>query len=112
MIDSKQIKSNLGKTVQALRKAKGLTQEELSEKLNMQPQSITTIETGRAFISSDALANLCNFFEVDPAIFFNKKTDLAGYEELEYIAEIKRMLPNFDSKKLRYIHDIMLVLQR
>lgn len=78
----------------------------------MQPQSITTIETGRAFISSEVLANLCNLFEVDPAIFFNKKSNLVFGEDNDYIEEIKRLLPNFDNQKLRYIHDIMLVLQR
>ena len=112
MIDSQTIKKNLGRTVQLLRKSYGITQEKLSEHLNMQPQSITTIETGRTFVSSEALANLCNYFKVDPTIFFTQKTPVITTEENDYINKIKLLLPAYDKDKLKYIYEIMLILQK
>lgn len=111
MIDSKKIKLIFGQTVKELRTQKGITQEQLAEAIGLQPQTIATIETGRAFISSEVLAKLCNYFNVEPAIFFTQKVRRLSDEDINYIAEIKRMLPVFSSAKLREIHNILLALQ-
>lgn len=112
MVDSKQIRATLGATVKELRTNKGITQELLSEYLELQPQTITTIETGRMFVSSDVLANLCNYFEVDPTIFFAKKPRILTEEDLDYIKEIKRLLPSCSTARLRDIYNILLALQK
>lgn len=112
MVDSNQIKTTLGATVKELRTQKGITQEVLSECLDLQPQTITTIETGRMFVSSEVLANLCNYFEVDPTIFFMKKPRILTQEDLDYIKEIKHLLPSFSTTRLRDIYNILLVMQK
>lgn len=73
MYDSKNIKKIFGATVKELRTNKGITQEQLAEYLGLQPHSITKIETGRTFVSSEVLASLSNFFNVTPAFFLNPK---------------------------------------
>ena len=112
MINSKEIKQTFGATVKELRTHKGITQDKLSEHLDMQAQSITTIETGRAFISAEVLAKLCNFFEVEPTIFFRKKVRILSEEDLDYIDKIKCLLPSFSSEKLREIYNILLALKQ
>lgn len=112
MVDSKQIRATLGATVKELRTNKGITQEFLSECLELQPQTITTIETGRMFVSSEVLASLCNYFEVEPTIFFAKKPKITTEEDLNYLKEIKRLLPGFSTSRLRDIYNILLVLQK
>lgn len=112
MIDGNKIKIILGATVKELRKQKGITQEQLAEYLGLQPHSVTKIETGRAFVSSDVLAKLSSYFGVSPSFFFNKKVQILTEENLNYINEIKQLLPTFDNSKLREIYNILLALQK
>jgi len=112
MTESKDIKASLGAIVKELRNHKGITQEQLAEFLGLQPHTITKIETGRSFISSEVLAKLCNFFNVDPAFFFAKKAKVITEDDLNYIREIKQILPEFSSSKLKEIYNILLVMQK
>lgn len=61
MINSEQIKTNVGLALKALRIGKGLTQEELAERVDLQPNTIAKIETGKIYLTSKTLAILCNF---------------------------------------------------
>lgn len=61
---SNNIKKTFGINLKKLRTSKNLTQEQLAEILNMQMQSITFIETGRTFVSSEILSKLCNYFKI------------------------------------------------
>ena len=112
MNDSRSIKNTLGATVKELRSRKGITQEQLSEFLGLQPHSVTKIETGRAFVSSEVLAKLSNYFNVSPDFFFKKKIQTITEQDLNYINEIKQILPSLDNSKLRDIYNIILALQK
>ena len=50
----------LGQNVRDIRKSMNLTQEEFAEKLNLNPQFISQIETGKVGISVDNVINICN----------------------------------------------------
>ena len=50
----------LGQNVKDIRKNMNLTQEEFAEKLNLNPQFISQIETGKVGISVDNVINICN----------------------------------------------------
>ena len=92
MLDSETIKNNLGIKLKDLRVDKGITQEQLAEFLGLQPHTITKIETGRAFISSNVLAKICNFFQIEPYVLFLKKHQTYTPEELNHISEINSKL--------------------
>ena len=110
MVKGSDIKKNLGEIVRELRLQKNITQEKLSEYLELQPRSITAIENGKTFISCDVLEKLANYFDVDPSIFFIKKVNLYDPNQQEYYSKIKRLLRSFKSDKLKKIYNILLIL--
>lgn len=50
----------LGQNVRDIRKSLNYTQEVFAEKLNLNPQFISQIETGKIGISVDNVINICN----------------------------------------------------
>ncbi len=112
MLNDKKIKKIVGLRIKELRMSEGLTQEQLAERIGLQPQTIAAIETGRSFISADVLSKFCNYFNVEPSVFFSKKINYLSDESINYITEIKRLLPSFTEEKLREIYNIILVLNK
>jgi len=112
MTSSENIKKIFGKNVKTLRNIKNITQDKLAESLNMQSQSITFIETGRTFVSSDVLANLCNYFCVEPSYFFKSGNIEPTEKQLNIKKEIYNLLSGFDEKQLQSIYDIIIALKK
>ena len=54
----------IGKRIKNLRKAKGLTQEQLAEKLNITTDYLGKIETGKRSCSLDILIEIVLYFNV------------------------------------------------
>ncbi|MFQ8626019.1 MAG: helix-turn-helix domain-containing protein [Candidatus Gastranaerophilaceae bacterium] len=61
-----EIKKKLGKKIKYYRELKGLTQEELAEKLDFNCRSLSFIECGTNFVTADTLEKLCNELSVTP----------------------------------------------
>ncbi len=59
-IDNSTGNTILGQNIRDIRKDLNLTQEEFAEKLNLNPQFISQIETGKTGISIDNAINICN----------------------------------------------------
>ncbi len=53
-----------GRRIQKLRKAKGLTQEQLAERLNVSTVHLAKIETGKRGCSLDILIDFATFFNI------------------------------------------------
>ena len=53
----------MGKRIQLLRKQKGLSQEELADKLNVSSNTVAKIECGLRRPSVDFVVNLVNFLD-------------------------------------------------
>lgn len=88
-----------GKRIQTLRKAKGLTQEQLSEELNISTVHLAKIETGSRGCSLDILISIAIYFEasLDYIVFGKAHTDHAALKsELAALAgrmsALERML--------------------
>ena len=60
----------LGLRIRALRKAAGMTQEELGDKSSLNYKFIGELERGRVNVSLDSLVKLADALEVKPASFF------------------------------------------
>src|SRR3989337_891314 len=66
----KETKTLFGKRVRALRKNKGLSQEELAEKTDISSKYLSRVEMGQHFPSIDTLDKLANALKVDLKDFF------------------------------------------
>lgn len=112
MDDSKAIKKLVGTAVKELRIQNNITQEQLSEAIEMQPTSLGQIEIGRNFVSSEVLAKLSEHFGVAPAVFFTPKPQFMQEDHINYSKEIIRLLPSFSAEKLHEIYNILLVMKK
>lgn len=110
MIDENTIKTTFGIMLKKLRVQNKLTQEQLAEIIGLQPQTITKIETGRVFVSCETLSALCNFFKVEPNLFFNK-TLTSETNNSEYINKITSLLPSLTNERKKDIYKIILALE-
>jgi len=59
------VKKELGKKIQFLRKSKKITQDELSEIIGMDPKNISRIENGNTYPTAENLNAIANALDVD-----------------------------------------------
>lgn len=112
MIDDTYIKKNFGEAVKNLRNNKKITQEQLAEVLDLQRETITSIEVGRAFVSSTVMANLCNYFNVEPSYFFKANFDDFVGDNKEIKNEINRLLSDCSYEDLEKYYNILVALKK
>ena len=66
-LDNKKL---LGKRIKEIRKSKGLTQEQLSEMIDIETSSLSGIESGRFYPSLHVLEKIASVFDVELIEFF------------------------------------------
>ncbi len=93
-----------GKRIKELRERKKLTQERLAEKVGLDLQTISRIETGYYFTSFENLEKLANALDVTMADLFNFG-HLKTKEEL--IKEINTELSTSSEKDVQRIHKLI-----
>ncbi len=64
------IKKLLGKRIKEIRKNKGLTQDELAEKIGIESTSISNIENGKYYPTADNLEKIMNALNITPQNLF------------------------------------------
>ena len=80
-------KVNLGKYIKSQRTRKGLTQQELAEKVNLSTKSISCMERGLNYPSPENLFDIANVLEMSIDVFlfgykkFNMPVNLGGLNE-------------------------------
>ena len=72
----KDINFSLGDIWKKTRKAKGLTQEEVAEKLNLGTRYISDLERNKTIGSLTTLIKLCNLYEVTPTYILQEYLDI------------------------------------
>ncbi|MCI9038875.1 MAG: helix-turn-helix transcriptional regulator [Clostridia bacterium] len=60
----------IGQNIKDIRQGLELTQEEFAEKLNINAQFLSQVETGRAGISMDNAINICNTAKCSSTLLF------------------------------------------
>ena len=77
------LKENLGKSIQKYRKLNNLTQEKLAEIVEIEINSISSIERGRYFPSPENLVKISTALNVSLSDLFNfsEKTTCVDYEK-------------------------------
>ena len=68
-------KEAFGANVKMIRKSKGITQEKLSEMIDIHPRQMSKIENGEHFPSAKSLEKICISLGVSPRVLFDFKID-------------------------------------
>ena len=94
-------KKLLGKRIKLIRKSRSLTQEQLSEMIDIEPSSLSGIESGRYYPSLHVLEKIANVLEVELIDFF-KYSSMRLPENLD--EEIHKIVEkqNRENKELIY----------
>ena len=64
-------KEIIGKKIRQIRLEKGFSQEELSEKIDISPRHMCTIENGNSFPSLETFVKISKILDIDINSFFN-----------------------------------------
>ena len=97
-------KKLLGKRIKEIRKFKGLTQEQLSEMIDIEPSSLSGIESGRFFPSLHVLEKIASVLGVELFEFF-KFSSVNIPENID--EEINNIIKNLDKNKKLLIYKLL-----
>ena len=97
-------KKLLGKRIKEIRKSKGLTQEQLSEMIDIETSSLSGIESGRFYPSLHVLEKIANVFDVELIEFFKFST-VNLPENLD--KEIINIIEKQDKKNKQLIYKLL-----
>ncbi len=97
----KTTKGLLGSRIKELRKLRGLSQEKLSEKINIDPKHLSRIEVGRGFPSLDTLERIAKALNVELKDFFEFSHEAKSSKELK--EALNSLLKEADEEKLRLL---------
>ena len=98
-MDRQEFKKILGGRIVALRNAKGLSQERLAECIDINPRSLSDLESGKSMASAETFAKLMEFFNLEPYEFFQipsfqnaKEVENAIYSRISAVKNNKELL--------------------
>ena len=91
----------LSSKIRFLRKQRGLTQEQLAEMVELQPNTISYIETGRGFMTVENVEKVAEALKVHPSELYIT-ADLTSKEHQELKEIILEKLNKFDTKELLF----------
>lgn len=103
------LKKLFGKKIKEIREAKGFTQQEFAELLNLQPNSIAQIECGYKGVSFNLLEKISEKLDVSyyELFDFSEKTTHSGL-----ISALINEVSNLNDKTLKYIIDFVKKLKK
>ena len=106
----KTTKELLGGRIKELRRLRKLSQEELSEKIGIDPKHLSRIEVGRGFPSLDALERLAIALNMELKDFFDFTHKTQNPKELKRI--LNDLLKETDEEGLRLLVKVVRAVVR
>lgn len=96
----------IGKFLQELRKEKGLTQEQLAEKMNVARRTVSRWETGSNMPDLDILIELADYYEVDlrEILSGERKSEHMNKELKETVLQVADYSNEEKARLMRRIH--------
>ncbi|MBR1942898.1 helix-turn-helix transcriptional regulator [bacterium] len=80
--------------------------------MNVEPNTVAQIESGRNFVSCETLSGLSKYFKVSPSFFFQNNIDISNKNNVDCINKIKHLLPTLSEERLNDIYKIILLFQK
>lgn len=96
-------KEIIGKKIRQLRVQKGFSQEELSEKIDISPRHMCTIENGNSFPSLETFIKIADVLDININQFFN----LNIHKEDKLKSEIYDLIQISSIRQLHLLKDII-----
>lgn len=97
------LKKNLGKRIQELRKNQCITQEKLAEQISIDITSLSKIETGRNYPQPETLEKIALALSVDIEDLFKFKHNLTKEDYVKLIYKNIDLVKN-NEEKLKFIY--------
>ena len=101
-------KELIGRKIRQIRKERGLSQEELSEKIDISPRHMCTIENGNSFPSIETFIKISEILDIDINEFFN----LIPQKNDTLRADIYNLIQTSSINELHLIKDIISAIQK
>lgn len=98
-----ELKKNIGKRIKEIRKQRGLSQEKLSEIIDIEQHTLSYIETGRNFFTAETLEKIIKALDIEPQELFSFGHQKA---QKELLIEINKMLAS-NPDKIQEIYKII-----
>ncbi len=92
------IQQQLGKRIQQLRKIKGYSQEAFAEKIDIATTTLSSIETGNAFMTSQTLEKIIEVLEIAPSELFTFQEHIPNDDMYSYILKKLEFIKNDDER--------------
>lgn len=100
------IQEKLGKRIQKLRKLKGFSQDEFAEKINIATTTLSSIETGKAFMTSQTLDRIINVLGVTPHELFTFSEDASQEDIYNYVIRHIELIKN-DKERMKILYNVL-----
>lgn len=84
-------KIKIGKIMKSVRKSRGLTQEQVAEKLGLASRYISDIERDKTKCSLDTLVRLCNIYHITPTYVLKEYLNTSDYREDIQLVDFYRL---------------------
>ncbi len=101
------VQTILGRNIKLYRTKFGWNKNEFSEKIGIQPQAVSAIESGKSFVKSKTLNKICEVFNISPRTLFSDILFLDNENHNEIINKISNMLYENDLKNLKFIYNFI-----
>lgn len=106
------LQNNLGEKIRQIRKAKGLTQEQLAEKIGIDNKHLSRIEKGRHMPTYKILKNLSSVLEFDIFEIENMPLDEIRVPDKIYIKSLNILNSATTDEERKYYLEVLLLAQK
>lgn len=98
----------VGKRIQAVRKARGLTQEQLSQMVDLSPNYLSNIETGLKTPKLDTFVEIMNALQCDANALLADVVDATTTQESGQISKALAELPASEQRRIMKVIQVLI----
>lgn len=98
----------IGRRIQEIRKQRGLTQEQMAERVNISPHYLSALERGVYNIKLDLLVDILNILNCSADEVFQDVVDSSSKIKASQLSEKLKGLPLQEQRKILEVVDIMI----
>ncbi len=102
------LRKNFGSRLKFMRKLRGLSQEQLAEKIEISPKNLSKIEIGQTFPTPENIEKIAKYLNitVDALFSFDNYEDVAKLKK-DIISRLRKM----DNKNIVLVHRFLGIIE-